>query len=75
MYPSEDVEVSTDQPQSFIIIEQCRKELSRLEGKLSPVMGGGLEKPSTQGPVLNELDGRLQDVLTHIRDIVRRVKL
>jgi hypothetical protein len=76
MYPAEDHAVPQEQPVAFITIEQCRKELSRIEGKLSPIMGGGLlEKSSGEAPSLNELDARLQQLLSHIRDIGRRIKL
>jgi hypothetical protein len=76
MYPSEDPSVAVEQPVSFITIEQCHKELSRLEAKLSPVMGAGsTEKLAGETPSLNPLDARLQQLLSHIREVSRRVKL
>jgi hypothetical protein len=75
MYPTEEITAGNEQPIAFLAIEQCRKELSRLEGKLSPIMSGGLEKGLAETPAVNELDSRLQALLTHICDISRRVKL
>jgi hypothetical protein len=78
MYP-EDVTSSAavaEAPQAFITIENCHKELSRMEARLSPIMSGASDKLSGGAtPSFNELDGRLQSLLSHIREISKRVKL
>jgi len=75
MYPSEEATATNEQPQAFITLEQCHKELVRIEAKLAPIMSNGAEKIAPEVPSLNALDSRLQQLLSHIRDISRRVKL
>jgi hypothetical protein len=77
MYPEQDTAAEKiAEPQAFIVLEQCAKELSRLEGKLSPVMSSGNEaKLAGATPSMSELDARLQSLLGRIREISSRVKI
>ena len=76
MYPDSGVgSVPVEQPQAFKVIEECHQVLSGIEAKLSPIMSGGSEKLAGETPSISALDSRLQTLLSHIREINKRIKL
>lgn len=76
MYDKPDESSGTIQsPQSYVLIEEMHKELSRLEDKLAPIMRGpSLEKPPDTPTDGTELIFRLEALARHTKEITNRVK-
>ena len=77
MYPTQtQSEESIERPaQAFTTIDDCHKELERMQNKLTPILSSGADKLAGETPSMTELDSRLGQLLTHIRDISKRIKL
>lgn len=67
--------VKTDQPEIYVLLSECHKELEHLSSRLSPVLTPPLPANAEKSIATSELIERARTVLAHIRELSARVKI